>query len=314
MEKISGVKKDGQFRYTWFVSSLFSITSFYAFVPLDEADLGSLKSELLVFGTDHALRGLTLIATEGINATVCGTAEAVGEWKAFLTEKFGSIAFKDSGAGRNVFRRWSVKIKPEIVALKNTAIRPNGRRNHLSPEAWSAAIKREDVLVVDARNSYEFSIGKFRGAIDSGTDCFGEFPAFVEKAKLPKDKKILLYCTGGIRCEKALLAMEEQGFENVYQLEGGILAYLEKFPHAEFEGECFVFDHRVAVDQNLRPSQVYGLCPHCGLAGSIRITCRCGKSGFVCAECDEDPLHRTCSKRCRNEQRHAPLVTSRPPL
>ncbi|MBM3231742.1 hypothetical protein FJZ28_05500 [Candidatus Peregrinibacteria bacterium] len=288
---------------------VFSITSCYAFFPIGESGLGVLRTELLNFGKRRGLEGLTLIATEGINATVCGSPEAIAEWKAMLTERFGHIVFKDSTAPRSVFRRFSVKIKPEIVGLKKPDVRPQGRHRHLSPEEWEKTLEQEDVVLVDTRNSYEYSIGKFRGAIDCGTDSFGEFPAFVEKAKLPKDKKILMYCTGGIRCEKALLEMESQGYDNVYQLEGGILGYLEKFPHKHFEGECFVFDYRVAVNQELRPSDVYGLCPHCGLAGSIRVHCRCGKQGFACGECLKDPSCRTCSKRCRNEVRKAVATT-----
>lgn len=278
-----------------------SITSCYAFVPLDASLLESLRSELIAFGVERKMEGLTLIATEGINATVCGSAQAIVDWKNYLREMFGEIVFKDSIAEETVFRRWSVKIKPEIVALKNPGVRPAGKHKHLTPEEWEETINTEDVVIVDARNSYEADIGKFKGAIDPGTGAFHQFPAFAKNAKLPKDKKILMYCTGGIRCEKAIIAMENEGYENVYQLEGGILGYLEKFPHAHFEGECFVFDHRVAVDQNLQPSRTYGLCPHCGHAGSVVITCTCGTSGHVCESCARDAAKRTCSKRCCNE-------------
>jgi UPF0176 protein len=174
------------------------------------------------------------------------------------------IVFKDSHAEKPIYRRWSVKLKPEIVLLKQKGIHPQGKHRHLSPVEWDAMLKQDDVVVLDARNDYEVALGKFSGAIDPKIKKFHQFPAFLKKADLPKEKTVLMYCTGGIRCEKALLAMEAEGFSNVYQLEGGILAYLEKFPHQAFEGECFVFDKRVAVDQNLRPSTVYRLCSGCG--------------------------------------------------
>lgn len=277
------------------------ITSAYAFQPIDDMRLSALQKELRHFGAAHALEGLVLLATEGINATVAGTPDDIGVWKQLLHEQFGTVPCKDSTADKSPFRRWSVKVKTEIVALKKEHIVPSGPRRHLSPEEWQRTLEEEDIVLLDTRNAYETTIGKFRGAVDPRIASFSEFPAFVERANLPKEKKILMYCTGGIRCEKALLAMEQQGYENVFQLEGGILAYLEKFPQRHFEGECFVFDHRVAVDQHLQPSSVYGLCPHCGNAGLEDLRCFCGKEQKICTNCLASEEHRTCSKRCANE-------------
>ena len=249
------------------------------------------------------MTGLVLIAEEGLNATVAGSADAIAAWKRHVEGLCGTTAFKDSMSDASVFSRWSVKIKPEIVALKQDDVAPSGPHNHLSPEAFHAMLERDDVVVLDTRNTYETAIGKFRGAVDPGIAAFHEFPAFVQQASIPKEKTVLMYCTGGIRCEKALLEMEKQGFEHVYQLEGGILAYLEKFPNAKFEGECFVFDHRVAVDQHLQPSTTYGLCPHCGHAGDTLIRCHCGKEQKVCSICSAVDRARTCSKRCANNVR-----------
>lgn len=278
-----------------------SITAAYSFVALDGAQLQSLREELLTFGSARNMRGLVLLATEGINSTVSGSVEAIAEWKNFLTQKFGSMTFKDSKAEGEVFKRWSVKIKDEIVTIKNPAIKPQGKNNHLTPAEWNEKLKNEDVILIDARNSYEYKIGKFKNAIDCGTRTFHEFPAFVEQSGIPKDKTVMMYCTGGIRCDKALLAMKTQGYADVYQLEGGILAYLEQFPNDAFEGECFVFDHRVAVDQHLQPSQTYDLCPHCGDPGDQPITCHCGAEQRVCKNCITSDARRTCSKRCANE-------------
>lgn len=242
----------------------FSITTCYGFFPLDTQQVNRLRAELIAFGAEHAMKGLVLIAPEGINATVCGSADAIAAWKDMMRTLCADIVFKDSHADQPIFKRWSVKAKPEIVAIKQPDIAPRGKRNHLRPDEWDAMLSRDDVIVLDTRNDYEVAIGKFHGAIDPAIEHFSEFPAFIKNAGIPKDKKVLMYCTGGIRCEKAIIAMEKEGYENVYQLEGGILAYLEKFPHGKFDGECFVFDERVAVDQNLQPSKTFTLCPDCG--------------------------------------------------
>jgi UPF0176 protein len=190
------------------------------------------------------------------------------------------IVFKDSTAPRAVFGKWSVKRKPELITFKQEGVAPAGKRNHLAPSAWKAMLSRDDVVVLDTRNTYESAIGTFRDAVAPDIRHFSEFPDAVRAAGIPKDKTVLLYCTGGIRCEKAVIAMEQQGYRNVYQLEGGILAYLEQFPDDAFDGECFVFDERVAVDQRLQPSNTYRLCAECGDPAASDV---CGK----CA--DEEP-------------------------
>ncbi len=145
----------------------------------------------------------------------------------------------------------------------------------------------------------------FEGAIDPKLKMFSEFPSFVEKCGIPKNKKVLMYCTGGIRCEKALLEMEKQGYKNVYQLKGGILQYLKDCPNQKFKGECFVFDHRTAVGQQLEPSNRYSLCPHTGDPADLHITCsRCNKTAVVAAHCD-DIQKQSCSKDCANKQKEA---------
>lgn len=246
------------------MSGAVSITASYAFFPLTEAEITALRDELKSFGLEHAMKGLVLVAPEGINSTVCGSPEAIAEWKKRIRALKSDILFKDSSAEAMVFRRWSVKIKPELITLKQQGIKPKGKHNHLTPKAWKQMMERDDVVVIDTRNNYETALGKFRNAVVPSTKHFQDFPEAVREVDIPKEKTVMLYCTGGIRCEKAVLSMEEQGYTNVYQLEGGILAYLEQYPHDAFEGECFVFDHRVAVDQQLRPSEIYQLCEECG--------------------------------------------------
>jgi UPF0176 protein len=281
------------------MSSPVHITAGYTFCPIEEKRLPTLKKELLNFGQTHSMRGLTLIATEGINGTVCGSPSAITAWKQLLIEQCGPMVFKDSTADRPVFRRWSVKIKPEIVAIKNDTVKPAGKRHHLSPQEWEKMLKDNDAIVIDTRNHFEVHVGKFRGAMDPKISRFSEFPEYVRRSGIPKDKKVMLYCTGGIRCEKALIAMEQEGYEHVFQLEGGILAYLKAFPEHAFEGECFVFDKRVAVNQLLEPSKTYGMCPHCSDPCTIQICCEhCSDQTMICQQCNMQAHRRTCSKNC----------------
>ncbi|NOS67767.1 MAG: hypothetical protein HOO67_05390 [Candidatus Peribacteraceae bacterium] len=244
--------------------SALAITSSYAFLPFTEEQLVTLQKELKALGTERGMNGLVLLAPEGINSTVCGTPETIADWKEGLRMLKSDILFKDSFAEQPIFRRWSVKIKPELITFKQPGIAPAGKHKHLSPQEWKQMMEREDVVVVDARNGYEVGLGKFRSAVDPQLKHFQDFPEAIKSASIPKEKTVMLYCTGGIRCEKAVPAMEAQGYSNVYQLEGGILAYLEQYPDDAFEGECFVFDHRVAVDQHLQPSKTYHLCSECG--------------------------------------------------
>jgi UPF0176 protein len=249
--------------------------------------------------------GLMIIGVEGFNSTVACDSEAnLAQFKEFICTYFRTpgLCFKDSFADRKPFRKFKVKIRREIVTLATPELIPDSPVNHhLSPTEWNKVLREEDdFLLIDTRNWYETKIGTFKGAVNPGINKFTEFPAFVEKNNIPKDKKILIFCTGGIRCEKGILEMQEQGFENVYQLDGGILNYLKEYPDAEFEGECFVFDHRVSVTQSLRPSARYGLCPHCGQPAEITINCGCcGTSARICDACQpQEWKSSTCSKDC----------------
>jgi UPF0176 protein len=277
------------------------ITAFYRFTPIEADKLANVQRELKEFGMAGSMRGLVLVAGEGINGTVCGTAEVITEWKEYIADRFGEMRWNDSTAEKHVFPRWLVKIKEEIVALKQPDVHPSDLHKHLSPQEWEEMLKQEDVVVLDARNMYETKVGVFKNAIDPKINHFSEFPDFVKKAGIPKDKKVMMYCTGGIRCEKALIEMEKQGYENVFQLKGGILGYLKEMPEQSFEGECFVFDHRVAVDQRLEPSKKYGICPHCGNPAEEVISCTdCSKQAMMCSGCIGASVPVTCSKDCRN--------------
>lgn len=279
-----------------------SIAAFYAFVPVSAEQLPALQAELKQFGAARNMRGLVLLAEEGINGTVCGTPEVIAEWKALITQKFGEMRFNDSAADELVFPRWMVKIREEIVGLKQKDVHPNGEHRHLSPQEWHAMMEQEDVIIIDTRNTYETDIGTFENAVDPRIQTFQEFADYAANANLPKNKKILMCCTGGIRCEKAIIEMEKHGYTDVYQLKGGILSYMREFPEGKFNGECFVFDHRVAVGKNLAPSTRYALCPHCGDPGDQSLSCvQCNNDCKVCARCMKEDHCKTCSKDCRNK-------------
>ena len=276
-----------------------NVTSFYQFAPLSERKVCSLQKKLRAIGTRRNIQGLVILATEGINGTIAGEPDAIAVFKEALLPHFPAILFKDNEAKEQPFKRWFVKIRAEIVSLKNPDIVPKGSHNHLTPIEWNRVLDEEDVVVLDIRNTYETEIGMFEGAIDPGLRSFQDFPEYVARADIPKDKKILMYCTGGIRCEKALEEMQHQGYQHVYQLSGGILKYLEEYPHQKYKGECFIFDHRVAVDQDLKPTSHFHLCPHCGDPGDVHITCKkCQEGGVICHRCKKEPHFITCSKNC----------------
>lgn len=284
--------------YTTYMSKEpYAITAFYKFLPVSSPE--KLQASLSKKGKFLGIRGLVLVASEGINGTVSGSPEAISAWKEVLQETVGDIECKDSFAETDPCKRFFVKVREEIVGLGDKSIVPNGPNNHISPKEWHEMMQGEDVVVLDARNTYETEIGVFKGAIDPKLEKFSDFGQYVQECDIPKDKKVLMYCTGGIRCEKASIEMQKRGYEHVYQLQGGILKYLEQYPEGLFEGECFVFDHRTSVDTRLQPSKKYHLCPHCGDPGDRHVTCeQCGDNGVICHRCETKEHKKTCSKDC----------------
>lgn len=213
------------------------------------------------------LKGTLLLAQEGINGTVAGSRTSIDALKTYLEELgFDNMEYKESVAEEIPFLRMKVKLRKEIVNFGVDNLDPvNGGGKRLSPEQWNAVIQDPDVVVIDTRNTYEYDIGTFKNAISPDTENFREFPRFVESQLDPdKNKKIAMFCTGGIRCEKASAYMLGQGFEEVYQLNGGILRYLEEVKPEEnlWQGDCFVFDGRVSVDSNIEQGN-YQQCFAC---------------------------------------------------
>jgi UPF0176 protein len=282
------------------------ITAFYHFTPL--TDLSRVERDLLEKAQDLDLKGLLVLGPEGVNSTCSATVkDHLEAFQAWVRDYFGcaSISFKDSQSEKPPFRRYKIKIRDEIVTTGIPGVLPPpGKNHHLSPAEWNQVMKEDrDAVIIDTRNWYEYQIGTFKGALNPDIEKFTDFPEYIENQGISKDRKMLIFCTGGIRCEKGILELQRQGYENVYQLDGGILNYLAQFPNDQYEGECFVFDHRVAVDQNLEPSKKYGLCPHCGQPSETRVSCvRCDHPEKICSECLQIPIKReTCSKNCAHQ-------------
>lgn len=277
-----------------------AVTSFYKFFTMTDAQVSELEAEMESLAKKMDAKGLLILGREGVNSTMSVPNEKLEDLQKAIEKLTNQeLTFKNSGSPKHPFKAFRTKVRDEIVTIARTDLVPMGKKRHLTPEEWSKALK-EDVVVIDTRNDYEYEIGHFKGAINPDTNEFTEFPEYIKRADIPKDKKVLIYCTGGIRCEKAILSMEEMGYENVYQLQDGILNYLKEKPNEDFEGECFVFDYRVAVNQNLEPSDIYRLCPHCGQPGKTPIECvHCGDTSINCDKCLEaDAKNKTCSKNC----------------
>lgn len=244
------------------------ICALYKFVTLENYQ--QLREPLTSFMEENGIKGTLLLASEGINGTVSGTRGAIDALLAYLNadERLNPIVHKESFEATQPFYRTKVKLKKEIVTMGVEGIDP--RRTvgtYVSPENWNALIADPDVTVIDTRNDYEIEIGTFKHAINPKTDSFRDFPQYVADNLSPqKNKKVAMFCTGGIRCEKSTAYMKEQGYEEVYHLEGGILKYLEEVPQEEslWQGDCFVFDNRVAVNHDLEKS-IYDQCYACRL-------------------------------------------------
>jgi UPF0176 protein len=231
--------------------SPYLVAAFYKFVKLGVlGDLLHLQEELKAVCLENNIMGTILLAEEGINGTVASTAEGIETLQTFLSSKpcFKDLAYKYSTTIDSPFKKTKILIKNEIITFHNPQINPCVKTGqYVAPEDWNDLISQEDVLLIDTRNDYEIELGTFQGAINPETEKFSDFPKFVkDNLSQIQRKKVAMFCTGGIRCEKASAYLLEQGFEEVYQLDGGILKYLEKIPEDKslWKGECFIFDNR----------------------------------------------------------------------
>jgi UPF0176 protein len=248
---------------------MIAVSTFYLFTPLPNAD--ALKAPLLQRMKELDIKGTITLAPEGINATISGAKEAIESMIAHLRAmpNFKTLSHRLSFFTTQPFGRSKVKVKPELISLGAEANPSVCVGKYVSPKDWNALISADDVVTIDTRNDYEYDIGRFKGALNPNTRNFKQMVSFTKKHLDPKkNKRVAMYCTGGIRCEKYSAYLLTQGFEEVFHLEGGVLAYLEQTPEAAslWEGHCYVFDERVAVGHGLTKTEGVIMCMDCGRA------------------------------------------------
>lgn len=282
----------------------YKVISFYKYVNVDDPEL--LAKEHLAWCVENGIKGKVYLAKEGINGSVFGDDETTAKYKEKLKsyEIFSDVWFKETLTDKIAFEKIYVRVKSEIVnsGLINTNLENTAPK--LTPEQLLKFYEdKKDFIIVDARNWYESKIGKFKNAITPEITHFREWPAVVESLKEHKDKTIVTYCTGGIRCEKASAYMREQGFKNVYQIDGGILNFVLKYPDTYWEGGMFVFDDRRVFEPNTKEELKYtSTCHFCDKPTSYHINCHnldCDKIIVCCHDCKVENEY-CCSDECRS--------------
>lgn len=243
------------------------VATFYKFVTI--SNLEAKRRQILTWCREKKLKGTILLAEEGINGTIAGNVSAIADVLNSLRSLPGlaELEAKESTSAKLPFAKLKVKIKPEIVTLGMPEVNPTQQVGiYVEPQDWNQIVSDPEVVVLDTRNDYEVEIGSFKRAKNPNTESFRQFPQYIARNLDPQQHpKVAMFCTGGIRCEKASSYLLSQGFKEVYHLKGGILKYLENVPVAEsmWQGECFVFDERVAVKEGLEPGS-HELCYACG--------------------------------------------------
>ncbi len=290
------------------------IAALYRFTPF--SDPAALKAPLAKLCCAQGVKGSILLATEGLNGTIAGSRAGIDRVLVHLRGLPGcaGLDVKESTAGAMPFKRLKVRLKREIVTLGQPQVDPTRAvGTYVAPRDWNALIRSNEVVVIDTRNAYETAIGSFAGALDPGTEAFGDFPAWWQaNCARFEGRPVAMFCTGGIRCEKASSYLLSEGVEEVFHLEGGILKYLEEVPEAEslWRGECYVFDHRVSVGHGLRPGS-YGLCHACGRPVSEDDRAHADyEAGVSCPAC-VDEYGSADRARFRERQRQIALARSR---
>jgi UPF0176 protein len=285
----------------------YTIAALYLFIPV--ADPAELKQKFLQELSPLQLCGTLLIAPEGINGTLAGSELAIQELLICLNNNTG-LSQKDvkfSYSEEKPFNKFKIRLKREIVTFNQPHVNPNLRvGTYIEPDEWNTLIDDPDVTVIDTRNKYETLIGTFKNAIDPKIDSFTEFSDYVRENLDPKKhKKIAMFCTGGIRCEKASSFMLTEGFESVFHLKGGILKYLEEIPkeQSRWQGDCYVFDRRMAVGHGLTTGH-YSMCYCCGYPLSDKDkTHNLYEEGVSCAHCyEETSFENKSNYRMRHKQ------------
>jgi UPF0176 protein len=284
----------------------YKVISFYKYVNIDDPE--SLAKEHLAWCTENVIKGKVYLAKEGINASVFGDEEATEKYKHHLRsyKMFYDVWFKETPTNQIAFNKMHVRVKNEIVNSGLNDISLEHTAPKLTPEQLLKFYEDgKDFVIVDARNWYESKIGRFKNAITPQITHFREWPKVVESLSEYKNKTIITYCTGGIRCEKASAYMREQGFKDVYQIDGGILNYIQKFPDTYWEGGMFVFDDRRVFEPNTKEELKYiANCYFCGQPTAYHINCHnldCDKIIVCCHDCKTENEY-CCSDECRKSK------------
>jgi UPF0176 protein len=290
------------------------VAALYRFVRLP--DHAALREPLLDQMQGHGVRGTLLLASEGINGTIAGPREGIDTVLGYLRSQpaLAELTHKESYCDAMPFRRTKVRLKKEIVTMGVEDIDPiHAAGTYVKPEDWNDLIADPDVTLIDTRNDYEVELGTFEGAIDPHTASFREFPEYAQQQLEPgKTKKVAMFCTGGIRCEKATAYVKQLGFDEVYHLQGGILKYLEDVPadQSKWQGECFVFDERVSVGHGLMPGP-YALCYACRmLISDADMQSEYYRKGISCPRC-HDQVDADRLERFEQRQKQVELAASR---
>lgn len=283
----------------------YEVILYYHFTNIEEPE--SFCKAHKVFLKDIGVRGRVYIGREGINGTLGGTPEQIARYKEYLTglEGFENAEFKTDSHDAIPFAKLICKVRDEIVSIYVDDLDPKEGGVHLSPAEWKEIMESgEEYVMIDVRNNYESKIGHFEGAVTPDVDNFYDFPGWLEEAGIPKEKKVLMYCTGGIRCEKFSVLMKQKGWQDVNQLHGGILSYAKEEKGKHFKGKCFVFDDRLVVPVNKESLRPIARCEITGKPADSYINCanmECNKL-FVCSEEGARIMDGCCSETCRKSE------------
>jgi UPF0176 protein len=280
----------------------YQVLLYYCYATIENPE--EFRDEHHLFCLELDLRGRIIVAREGLNGTVSGSKESCEKYMQHLKAdpRFSSIDFKIDDSDVHAFQKLHVRVKPEIVHSSLRHIDPNQKTGaHLSPQEFKSIKDAEDVVILDVRSNYEHNVGRFKGAITLDIENFRDFPDKINELEHLKGKKIVTYCTGGIKCEKASAFLLEKGFENVYQLHGGIIKYGLETDGEDFEGKCYVFDNRLTVDINKKNPKIISKCYVCGTESDRMVNCAnqvCNNHVAMCEKCGWE-MEGACSAECK---------------
>lgn len=293
----------------------YNVLLYYLFTKVENPE--AFAKEHKAFCKENNLKGRIYVSEEGLNGTVGGTKQDCEAYKNYVRALpgFADIEFKEDPSDFVPFAKLTCKVRKEIVSLHMDGLDPKEGGRHLQPEEWRAALEsEEDKIIIDVRNDYEYDIGHFEGAIRVPEKNFYDFPKWLEEFDWPKDKKVMMYCTGGIRCEKFSVLMKKKGWEDVNQLHGGIINYGHKEQGKHWNGKCFVFDDRLAVPINPESNEPISQCEITGEPADTYLNCAnmdCNRL-FICSEEGAKVYEGCCSEECMQSERRRPFDPERP--